>query len=89
VKEMSSAFDTTVTMLKQLKGRLAWTIWRKLRPCPPDQVEFVAMYPIGDTKDHWFPGCRTLDDMSTTGSSYWMEPRMRLMQDRSSIPSQT
>ncbi|OAQ78555.1 hypothetical protein VFPBJ_06676 [Purpureocillium lilacinum] len=58
--------------LRHLTDRLAWTEWKKPRPCSVDQVAFVAMYPFGDDEDHWHPGCRSIEDLLGFGRhGYW------------------
>ncbi|UNI22502.1 hypothetical protein JDV02_008388 [Purpureocillium takamizusanense] len=66
------AIDRSREALRHLMDRLAWTEWKKPRPCPVDQVSFVAMYPFGDAEDHWHPGCRSIEDLLGFGRhGYW------------------
>ena len=69
--EMAKAYETGFKMVTQLYERLGWTIWKKARPCGVDEVNFVAMWPLGDVRDHESPGCRGLSDFDAMGASYW------------------
>ena len=61
-------------IIRTLLETLSWTEWRKTRPCPVEEIEFVAMWPVGAENDHWEPGCRSAEYMYRQGgreNSYW------------------
>ncbi|PFH61971.1 hypothetical protein XA68_15633 [Ophiocordyceps unilateralis] len=57
--------------VKHLLQRLAWSEWRKVRPCPIGDVMFSVMWPLGFEEDYWSPGCRSLRDISWKREGYW------------------
>ncbi|KAK7402971.1 hypothetical protein QQX98_011281 [Neonectria punicea] len=61
------------TLVRNLMEDLAWTIWAQEQPCPTGEVLFIAMWPFGGAKDHWNPGCRSIDGLMQPGDEpYWM-----------------
>ncbi|KAJ6442169.1 AP-1-like protein [Purpureocillium lavendulum] len=74
VASRNDAIDRSRRAFARLMDRLAWTEWKKPRRCPVDQVSFVAMYPFGNDKDHWNPGCRSVEDLvGFNRHGYWDE----------------
>lgn len=59
------------SQVAELTARLGWTAWRKARPCPVDEAMFVAMWPYGDNKDHFHPGCRKRSQFAMDRNDYW------------------
>lgn len=51
--------------IQTLMSDLGWSVWKRTRPCPADELMFVAMWPFGDEQDHWSPGCRPLGYMKS------------------------
>ena len=58
-------------VMKRLMNKLNWADWRKIRPCPVDQVLFIAMQPWGSADDHWNPGCRPPEYFNPAPFGYW------------------
>ncbi|KAL7931813.1 hypothetical protein V8C35DRAFT_103400 [Trichoderma chlorosporum] len=65
------AVDRTHAMLRKLLEHLSWTTWRKLQPCAVDQVLLTAMWPLGDSVDHFSPGCVSAQDITGYRRGYW------------------
>jgi hypothetical protein len=67
------AVNEARSAIRDLMDELAWTEWKKTRPCAADSMLYVAMWPFGEERDHWNPGCRTLKEIEDIkhGSSYW------------------
>ncbi|KAJ2983281.1 hypothetical protein NQ176_g801 [Zarea fungicola] len=57
--------------VRQLTSHLGWTTWRKTHPCPVDEAMFVAMWPYGDSEDHFNPGCRRRSQLGVDRGGYW------------------
>ena len=72
--DFRSSLQASRYTIRSLTDTLSWTVWKKLRACPVDQIEFVAMWPFGEERDHWNPGCREPSHFgweSDGGNSYW------------------
>ncbi|KAK0386974.1 hypothetical protein NLU13_5288 [Sarocladium strictum] len=76
---LSQAVVEARVAIQALMDELAWTVWKKKQPCPPDSFLFVAMWPFGTDKDHWEPGCRAVEESLDRESwyGYWAGVRMR------------
>ncbi|KAK7429000.1 hypothetical protein QQZ08_004407 [Neonectria magnoliae] len=70
---LQKAAKTGRTLVRSLMEDLAWTIWAQEQTCPAGEVLFIAMWPFGGAKDHWNPGCRSIDGLMQPGDEpYWM-----------------
>ncbi|KPM34817.1 hypothetical protein AK830_g11755 [Neonectria ditissima] len=70
---LRKAAKTGRALVRGLMEELAWTVWAQEQPCPPGEVLFIAMWPFGGAKDHWNPGCRSIDGLMPPGEEpYWM-----------------
>lgn len=61
-------------ILEGLKSRLAWTTWKRCKPCEStEEVCFVAMFPFGSTEDHYTPRCKNKTEMTEGRGNerYW------------------
>lgn len=65
------------SVIQDLMDRLGWTIWKKTLPCPPDSFLYVAMWPFGTSRDHWDPGCRSVEHLQREENwfGYWRDHR--------------
>lgn len=70
-EDMEEALSAAKNITRSMVDTLGWPIWKKTRPCAPDQVMFVAMWPFGSPDDHWNPGCRTKEHLNGHPGSYW------------------
>ncbi|KAI9904572.1 hypothetical protein N3K66_001101 [Trichothecium roseum] len=68
---MREALEAGQQLVRDMMRDLDWPVWKKRGPCPTDEILFVAMWPFGDEKDHWNPGCRTIDDFRVPSGDYW------------------
>ncbi|CAI6090177.1 unnamed protein product [Clonostachys chloroleuca] len=74
--EMRRAVELSKAMTRNMVEKLGWADWKRTRPCPINEVLFVAMWPFGNSDDHWNPGCRTIDDLASgTRMGYWFMDR--------------
>lgn len=70
---LASAVSQARSAIRDLMDELAWTDWKKPRPCAADAIPYVAMWPFGVARDHWNPGCRSLEELEKgkREKSYW------------------
>lgn len=69
---LNDAVEVGRGLIHDLLEQLAWTEWEKPRRCPLGEIAYIAMWPFGDSDDHWHPGCRTLEQMKHPGWGYWL-----------------
>ncbi|KAI1143642.1 hypothetical protein F5Y05DRAFT_2021 [Hypoxylon sp. FL0543] len=60
-------------IIHDLMETLRWSDWKECGPCQPDEVCFVAMWPMGDVEDHYNPTCRNITDIAGR-HNYWRFP---------------
>ncbi len=59
----------------ELMEKLRWTTWKDCGKCPsPDQICFVAMFPLGSPEDHFNPSCKN-STLVNNGRNYWRPQR--------------
>ncbi|KAH0489981.1 hypothetical protein TgHK011_001468 [Trichoderma gracile] len=68
---MGNAVDQSRVIARTLVQELAWTTWKKPRLCSEEEVLLVAMWPFGDSVDHFNPGCVLFADATADRRSYW------------------
>lgn len=86
-KKQSEAVIAGRARVQNLMDTLGWTVWKQKQPCPPNEVLFIAMWPFGDTDDHWNPGCRPIEHFRRMSGDYWdldMGPRPPAREDDNS-----
>jgi hypothetical protein len=60
------------SMARELRAQLNWTTWKECGKCAaPDQMCYVAMFPVGDAEDHFSPRCKTQEEINF---GYFLEP---------------
>ena len=69
--KLKEAVKISRTLVQARMDSLGWTTWKQTQPCQVGEVLFIAMWPMGDKKDHWNPGCRSIDQIRHTDNSYW------------------
>ncbi|KAF4433446.1 hypothetical protein F53441_13760 [Fusarium austroafricanum] len=69
--EFERAINGSRAVIQGLTNDLGWSIWKKPQPCPPDEVNAIAMWPFGTEEDHWHPGCRSIETIESSSDSYW------------------
>ncbi|KAL6855687.1 hypothetical protein J3F83DRAFT_753925 [Trichoderma novae-zelandiae] len=68
---MEDAVDQGRAIVRNLVQELAWTTWRKPRLCSEEEVLLVAMWPFGDSVDHFNPGCVSFEEVTAKRRGYW------------------
>ncbi|ETS75013.1 hypothetical protein PFICI_13497 [Pestalotiopsis fici W106-1] len=59
-----------VSLVQGLMDTLRWSKWKECGPCASNEICYVAMWPFGNTEDHFSPSC--LNASSTFDrDSYW------------------
>ncbi|KAJ4859759.1 hypothetical protein T069G_04747 [Trichoderma breve] len=56
---------------RDVKKDLAWTTWKKPQLCDVDQILLTAMWPFGDSVDHFNPGCVSVQNVTARRRNYW------------------
>ena len=75
-KDLKAAVKRGRESIHQLMLRLEWTEWLKTRRCPIGETMIIAMWPMGNNRDHFRPGCRSASDISQPPhDSYWWPQR--------------
>lgn len=73
-EDMEQAIAAGAVLIQKLTERLDWTRWKMTRPCAMEEVIAVAMWPFGNSQDHWNPGCRTVEQIAADRGAYWTPP---------------
>ncbi|KAI0145765.1 hypothetical protein F4776DRAFT_660644 [Hypoxylon sp. NC0597] len=60
-------------IISDLMEKLRWSDWKECGRCQPDEVCFVAMWPMGNVEDHYNPTCRNFTDIGGR-HNYWRLP---------------
>ncbi|OTA08291.1 hypothetical protein A9Z42_0092270 [Trichoderma parareesei] len=68
---IGNAVDQSQAIARTLVRELAWTTWKRPHLCSEEEVLLVAMWPIGDSVDHFHPGCVSFEEASADRRSYW------------------
>ena len=75
-KDLKAAVKRGRESIHQLMLRLDWTEWLKTRRCPIGETMIIAMWPMGNNRDHFRPGCRSASDIAQPPQdSYWWPQR--------------
>ncbi|KAI0829498.1 hypothetical protein F5Y06DRAFT_290835 [Hypoxylon sp. FL0890] len=69
----SEAINAVKQIINDLMEMLRWSDWKECGPCQPDEVCFVAMWPMGNVEDHYNPTCRNITDINGR-HDYWRFP---------------
>ncbi|RFU74241.1 hypothetical protein TARUN_8003 [Trichoderma arundinaceum] len=69
--DMEQAVNQSRVISRSLVDDLAWTTWKKPQLCADSEVLFTAMWPIGDSVDHFNPGCVSYDEITGRRRNYW------------------
>ncbi|EHK18399.1 uncharacterized protein TRIVIDRAFT_182477 [Trichoderma virens Gv29-8] len=69
--DMEEAVNQTRTIVRDLMQDLAWTTWKKPQLCVEGQILLTAMWPLGDSVDHFNPGCVPAQDITGRRRNYW------------------
>jgi hypothetical protein len=69
--ENTTALTETLSLVRGLMGTLHWSKWKECRPCASHEVCYIAMWPYGDTEDHFIPSCQNASSIFER-DSYWM-----------------
>ncbi|KAI1410542.1 hypothetical protein F5Y13DRAFT_181242 [Hypoxylon sp. FL1857] len=72
----SGAVDTVKQIISDLMEMLRWSGWKECGRCQPDEVCFVAMWPLGNVEDHYNPTCRNFTDIGGRHNYWWFPGRM-------------
>ncbi|KAH6657010.1 hypothetical protein BKA67DRAFT_553967 [Truncatella angustata] len=59
-----------LSLVKDLMDKLRWSEWKQCGPCKMDEVCFIAMWPFGNTEDHYNPSCHNASTL-VGRDSYW------------------
>ncbi|KAM3453923.1 hypothetical protein MY3296_003395 [Beauveria thailandica] len=57
--------------VQNLTARLGWSQWKQVRRCPPDQVVFTIMWPLGNTEDYFTPTCIPIKEINPDRDTYF------------------
>ena len=74
---VSPDLESSLSILASLMTYLSWTSSQKCNPsCDrPDEICFVAIWPWGESEDHWSPRCKNksgiLERATQGGGGYW------------------
>ncbi|KAL7787134.1 hypothetical protein V8C37DRAFT_390744 [Trichoderma ceciliae] len=69
--DMEKAANHSRAIARNLVDELAWTTWKKPQLCAEDQILFTAMWPLGDSVDHFNPGCVSVNEVTAYRRNYW------------------
>ncbi|KAI1777979.1 hypothetical protein F4818DRAFT_331470 [Hypoxylon cercidicola] len=69
----SAAFSAAKAVVANLMETLRWSEWKECGKCQPDEVCFVAMWPMGNVEDHYNPSCLNYSVIIGRGD-YWRTP---------------
>lgn len=50
--------NDTLSLVRGLMDQLSWSKWKECSACQVDEVCFIAMWPFGNTEDHYQPSCQ-------------------------------
>lgn len=59
--KMAAAIADSRADILKMAGRLSWTTWKKVHPCPIGEEMMTVMWPMGSEEDYYSPGCRQLE----------------------------
>ncbi|KAI1393354.1 uncharacterized protein F4822DRAFT_9409 [Hypoxylon trugodes] len=60
-------------VIQELVDILRWSDWKECGSCQPDELCFIAMWPLGNAEDHYNPSCRNYSDLLGR-NDYWRTP---------------
>ncbi|KAL7917941.1 hypothetical protein ACQKWADRAFT_265908 [Trichoderma austrokoningii] len=69
--EMNEAVSQSRAIVRNLVDELAWTTWKKPQLCAEDEVLLTVMWPFGDSKDYYNPGCVPYSEVTEDRRGYW------------------
>lgn len=69
--DMDKATNQSRAIVRDLLEDLAWTTWKKPQLCGVDQILLTAMWPFGDSVDHFNPGCVSVQNVTARRRNYW------------------
>ncbi|KAI6090302.1 hypothetical protein F4821DRAFT_229019 [Hypoxylon rubiginosum] len=72
-EDESAAFSAAKDVIVDLTETLSWSEWKECGKCQPDEVCFIAMWPMGDVEDHYNPSCLNYS-VIVTRHNYWRSP---------------
>ncbi|KAI1758977.1 hypothetical protein GGR53DRAFT_185913 [Hypoxylon sp. FL1150] len=72
-EDEAAAFSAAKDVISNLTETLSWSDWKECGKCQPDEVCFVAMWPMGDVEDHYNPSCLNYSTI-VTRHNYWRTP---------------
>ncbi|KAI1102606.1 hypothetical protein F4804DRAFT_312443 [Jackrogersella minutella] len=69
----SAAVAATKQTINDLMDTLSWSVWKDCGACQPDEVCFIAMWPMGNVEDHYNPSCQNYSSIRGR-NNYWRFP---------------
>ncbi|CAG9984307.1 unnamed protein product [Clonostachys byssicola] len=69
-KEVGTSVDKARDIVRNLMGVLKWPEWKDCGRCGSDRICFVAMWPDGNTEDHYSPRCLNKTEIDGR-EGYW------------------
>lgn len=69
--DMEKSANQSRAIVRKLVEELAWTTWKKPQLCAKDQILLTAMWPLGDSVDHFNPGCVSAQEVTGQRRNYW------------------
>lgn len=57
--------------IRELTENLDWSEFKKASPCLPNELMFVAMWPMGNDEDHFNPRCVGVEEFDFDRRHYW------------------
>ncbi|TFB01468.1 Uncharacterized protein CCMA1212_006407 [Trichoderma ghanense] len=74
---MKQAVDESRAIARNLVQELAWTTRKKPQVCSEEEILLTAMWPFGDSVDHFNPGCVPFEEATARRRSYWQPLEQR------------
>ncbi|TQV95191.1 hypothetical protein IF1G_06178 [Cordyceps javanica] len=59
--------------VKELVSTLDWSQWKQVRRCPPGEMMFTIMWPLGNTEDYFHPGCVPISEIDMNRDTYFKD----------------
>ncbi|KAJ2976506.1 hypothetical protein NQ176_g4914 [Zarea fungicola] len=70
-RELKYAVDKGRREIRELMENLGWSEFKKVSPCLPNELMFVAMWPMGNEEDHFNPRCVAAEEFDFYRRNYW------------------
>jgi hypothetical protein len=69
----AKTFDEAALLIRDLKGWLAWSTWKRCIGCQVDEACMVPIWPWGSKQDFEHPSCSNMTSIPI--NDYWGQPR--------------